>query len=512
MISLTRFVLAHKRLVAAFWLAVALVGVATAGRATKAFSDQYSVPGREGYETNAAIGRTFGNGGNGPPLVPVVTLPRGVRVDSASVRRGLTAAADRIERAVPHTRIASYASTGDRVFVARDGRTTFLLAYPPPEPGSFGQNPQAVRTVRAAPSGVTVAEAPVHLSGLDALDASSGQKGGLGLLAEGLLGGLGALLVLAFVFASLLAVVPLAVAGISIMTSFLLVWGLTTVTPVSATVAFLIALVGLGIAVDYSLLIVSRWREERAHGHEGDEAVERAMQSAGRAVVLSGTTVAIGLLALVALPVPFLRSVGYGGLLIPLVSVAVATTLLPVILARLGQRLDWPHVRSDDCASRSWTRWATLVVRHRAAAAAAAATMLAALVVAATSLHLGSPAGNPNVISERGDARSGLLALERSGIGAGVLTPVEILASNGTATELAVSLRQVAGVQGRWPRPRPRGTAARRRSSTCSTTPTAAAPSRSCATPPTASHPAPVSAGSSPRTATSSPRSTAASR
>src|SRR6516164_529744 len=120
MISLTRFVLAHKRLVAALWLAVALVGVATAGRATKAFSDQYSVPGREGYETNAAIGRTFGNGGNSPPLVP----------------------------AVPHTRIASYATTGDHAFVARDGRTTFLLAYPPPEPGSFGQNPQAVRTVR----------------------------------------------------------------------------------------------------------------------------------------------------------------------------------------------------------------------------------------------------------------------------------------------------------------------------------------------------------------------------
>jgi RND superfamily putative drug exporter len=288
----------------------------------------------------------------------------------------------------------------------------------------------------------------VHLSGLDALGESSGQKGGLGLLAEGLLGGLGALLVLAFVFASLMAFLPLLVAVISIMTSFLLVWALTTVTSVSTIVEFLIALVGLGVAVDYSLLIVSRWREERAHGHDGEEAVHRAMQSAGRAVVFSGSTVAIGLLALVALPVPFLRSVGYGGLVIPLVSVGVATTLLPVLLAKAGSRLDWPHLRNDDRASRGWTGWAEFVVRHRLAAAAAAVAVLAALVVAATSLHLGAGSGNPNVISERGDARTGLIALERSGIGDGALSPNEIVSPTNIASLLARRLQGLDGVQG----------------------------------------------------------------
>jgi RND superfamily putative drug exporter len=213
-------------------------------------------------------------------------------------------------------------------------------------------------------------------------------------------------------------------------------------------VEFLIALVGLGVAVDYSLLIVSRWREERAHGHDGDEAVRRAMQTAGRAVVFSGTTVAIGLLALIALPVPFLRSVGYGGLVIPLVSVGVATTLLPVLLAKLGSRLDWPHLRSDDRASRAWTRWAGFVVRHRAAAAAAAVAVLAALVVSATSLQFGAAAGNPDVISVRGDARAGLIALERSGIGAGVLSPNEILTGERSALLLARRLQGLDGVQG----------------------------------------------------------------
>jgi RND superfamily putative drug exporter len=432
----------------ALWLVVTVVGFACAGRATSAFSDQYSVPGKEGYETNAAIARTLGNGGDGPPLVPVVTLPRGTDVASPAVKSGLDDVARRIRGAVPGVRVASYASTGDRAFVSGDGRTTFLLAYTPPKPGSFGENPDALKAARASLRGATVAGAPVHLSGIEALESSTQQGGGVGLLVESLLGGLGALVVLAFVFASLMAFVPLVVAVVSVLTSLLLVWALTTVTDVSGIVGFLIALVGLGVAIDYSLLIVVRWREEQAHGAAGDEAVVRAMATAGRAVVFSGTTVALGLLSLVALPVPFLRSVGYGGMAIPLVSVAVALTLLPVVLATFGSRLDWPHLRTDDRASRAWTMWAGMVVRRRWIAAGAAIAVLAVLVGGATTIDLGPPQGSPDTISRAGDARRGLDALERSGIGAGVLTPIEIRAPRGDADALAGSLAGVPGVQG----------------------------------------------------------------
>jgi len=448
MITITRFALRHRRLVALAWLAVAVAGILSTGPATRALSDQYSVPGREGYVTNTAITRMFGNGGDGAPLVAVVTLPPGANVGSAQVRSGLAGVGRRIAAAVPHARIASYASTGNRAFVSRDGRTTFVLAYPPPTPGSFGQNAQAVSAARAALHGATVAGAPVHLTGLNALSASGQKGGGPGLLAESLVGGLGALLVLAFVFASLMAFVPLLVAVISILASFLLVWALTSVTQVSGIVGFLIALVGLGIAIDYSLLIVVRWREARAHGYAGDDAVVHAMATAGRAVVFSGTTVAIGLLALVALPVPFLRSVGYGGMVIPLVSLAVVTTLLPVILSKMGGRLDWPHLRTDDRASRSWTRWGALVVRHRVVAAAAATVVLGGLVFAATTINLGSADGSPDTISQSGDAHRGLTALERSGIGSGALTPIEIVAGRGQTARLAAALGHVEGVQG----------------------------------------------------------------
>jgi RND superfamily putative drug exporter len=418
------------------------------GSATKALSDQYAVPGREGYQTNARITQTFGNGGNSAPLVAVVSLPAATSVNGPAVRNGLAAVATRIERVVPRVRVASYASTGDRSFVSRSGRTTYVLAYAPPKAGDSGQNPQAASAAKNALRGLMIAGHPVRLTGLDALSASDGQNGGVGLLAEGLLGGLGALLVLAFVFASLLALVPLLVALISIMTSFLVVWGLTALTPVSQIVEYLIALVGLGVAIDYSLLIVVRWREERANGHDDEEAIVRAMATAGRAVVFSGTTVAIGLLALAVLPLPFLRSVGYAGLVIPLISVAVAITLLPSILLKLGARLDWPHRRSDARASRAWTRWATLVVNRRWVAAGLAIAVLAALAVAATSLKLGPGGGNPNTLSQRGQAKAGLRALERSGIGDGVLTPVEILTHGTSPVVVAERLNRIDGVDG----------------------------------------------------------------
>jgi putative drug exporter of the RND superfamily len=446
--SITRWVLAHKRTVTLFWVALTIVGIVSANAATKALDQKFSVPGKEGWETNQAIAERFhGTGGDSAPIVPVVTLPKGKTVDSPGIRPELAGVDKRLERALPGSRIASYASTGDRSFVSSDGRTTFAIVYPQPDPdAAFGENPKAAEAARDALQGTRLDGARVHVSGFDALQADSGEDSGTGVLLEALLGGLGALIVLAFVFASFLAVVPIVMAIVSIMTTFLLVWGLTAFTDISPVVQFLVALVGLGVAIDYSLLVVSRWREERSHGRSGDEAVQRAMETAGRAVVFSGTTVAIGLLAMIALPIPFLRSMGYGGMLIPLVSTLVAITLLPVVLSKLGQRLDWPHRRTDDRASRAWTRWAEAVVRRRWIATGTAVAILAALVVAATGLTLGD--ANPDTIAKQGDAKAGLTQLERSGIGSGALLPTEVLTNGTNPDRVAAELRRVDGVHG----------------------------------------------------------------
>ena len=222
-----------------------------------------------------------------------------------------------------------------------------------------------------------------------------------------------ALFVLIFVFGSALAVVPLFVAISSIMTTFFALFLVTRFSSISPVVQFLVALVGLGVAIDYALLVSVRWREERTHGKTNEEAVRTSMLTAGRAVAFSGTTVAIGLLALVVLPLPFLRSMGAAGLLIPLASVMVAITLLPVILLKLGPRLDKHRMRSDDKASTWWSAWATGVVRHRWLAAGVATLALGALMFAASGIRLGG--GNLDTIAKSGEARVGPGAAQELG-------------------------------------------------------------------------------------------------
>jgi RND superfamily putative drug exporter len=88
-------------------------------------------------------------------------------------------------------------------------------------------------------------------------------------------------LILIFVFRSFMAVMPLLMAMVAIPTTYLLVWGLTTITDVSFIVQFLVALIGLGVSIDYSLLVVLRWREEHQPGVSNEAAVIKAMETAG---------------------------------------------------------------------------------------------------------------------------------------------------------------------------------------------------------------------------------------
>src|SRR4051812_46791672 len=443
--TVTAWVLAHKRLVIGFWIVLTIVGGAASGPASKAMDQKFSVPGKEGWEANKEIAQRFrGTGGNAAPLVPVVAL-KGTTAEQA--RGQLASLEQTVKQTLPGSRVAGYGSTGDRAFISTDGKTAYVIAYPTPDPDQpFGDNPKAEKKLRAALAKVSIAGAPVHLTGYDALANQQGGNEGPGVLLEALLGGLGALLVLVFVFGSWLAIIPLFMAVPAILTSFLLVYGLTAITPVSPIVQFLIALIGLGVAIDYALLIVVRWREERTHGLDNEAAIHKAMATAGRAVVFSGTTVAIGLLALVALPLPFLRSVGIGGMLIPLVSVMVALTLLPAALASFGPRLDKHRLRSDDKASHAWTRWATWIVRSRWAAAIGAMTVLAALLISASHLQLG--VANADSLAKTGDARTGLDTLKSSGIGSGVMAPHEVIVPRGGARDVVSAAGELKDVHG----------------------------------------------------------------
>ena len=443
MTTLTRWVLRHKKLVTGLWVLVTVAAFASIKPASDALSQEFPVPGEEGFETNREIASIYGSGGNIAPLVPVVTLPEGTTVDSPGVAAELDAALAKVQAALPDARIAR-----NPAFVSDDRRTTYALVSIPLVPGlEVGQ--EESRRAQAALDGVTVGGAPVEVTGLDALRAGGAAGSGaddtsVSVLVEVLAAGLGALIILAFVFGSFMAVVPLLMAAVAVPTTFLLVWPLAEITDVSVVIQFLVALVGLGIAIDYALLVVMRGREERVAGAANDTAVANAMEHAGRAVVFSGTTVAIALLSLVLLPVPFLRSIGIAGLFIPLVSVAVAITLLPVVLATIGPRLDWPRARRADRSGRLWTAWARIVVRRRWPAALVSGAVLLALAGVAFTIQMGDPRAES--LAQSGPARAGFENLEASGIGAGPLAPFEALVRGGDPAAVAHDLAAVDGV------------------------------------------------------------------
>src|ERR1700694_4180709 len=147
MAPLTRWVLAHKRIVVLFWVVVTLIGMASAGSATKSLKQKFSVPGKEGWVTNQRIAHEFrGTGGNSAPLLPVVTLPAGSAVSTPAVQNELRAVEARLLATLPGSRVAGYTSTGNRAFLSKDGHTTFMVAYPPPDSNQpFGDNPKAAK-------------------------------------------------------------------------------------------------------------------------------------------------------------------------------------------------------------------------------------------------------------------------------------------------------------------------------------------------------------------------------
>jgi RND superfamily putative drug exporter len=438
MVRLTEFVLRHKLLVIVFWLLAAGIGVATLGSTTGRLSADFALPGQPGYVTDQTITALYHNGGGQTPTVLTVTAPPGQRADAATADRVFTAAA----HAVPGVRVADQANTGDAHFMTADGRTAFALVFTQPG-GGFGADTITPRLSAAA----TKAAPPgwhTEWTGLTQLAAGNSTGKGTSTLVETMLGAVGALAVLAFVFGSLLALLPLLMALVTIPATFLMIGGLTYLTPVSMLVEFLLALIGLGVAIDYALLVVTRWREERDNGADNQAAVRNAVGSAGRAVLFSGLTVAISLLAVLVVPVPFLRNMAVAGFFIPLVSIAVAITLLPVLLATVGPRIDRPRLRHEVHASRGWTAWARFVLRHRRVAAIGGGGLLLALLVPLSMIRLGQP--TTTALAQSGPAHSVLSALRQGGVPSGVLAPMEILTRADAAAATAGALSGMPGV------------------------------------------------------------------
>src|SRR5579864_5774872 len=444
--ALAHVISRRRKLVIGIWIALTLFGAYSAQRVSKRWFQSFSIPGFSAYETNQRTLKIFGTGEQAPLLAVFHSSGDVTRV--TSIPRAIAAAA----AVNPGSRTSSYWSTHNLAYVSRDRHTAFAEIYPPGNP-SFNSSVHVTKTAaalkRATPAGVQS-----FLTGRDPLQAAASGGKGPSVLTEAMIGALGALIILFFVFGTLPAVLmPLVMAAAAILNTFTLVWLLTYITNVSIIVQFLIALVGLGVAIDYALLMIFRFRDELREGNDVETALVETMTHAGRSVIVSGSTVAVGLLSMIFLPLPFIRSIGIGGMLIPAVSVLAALTLLPALLATLGARINSVRLLPQRFVDRGhpedgpWGRWARFVLRRPWAVAVSGLVIVGVLAAVGTQL-------NPNEAQMKnfpgsGDAIAGRDALAAAGISPGVMKPFDVLVEHGgNAQAIAAQLRSLPGVVG----------------------------------------------------------------
>jgi RND superfamily putative drug exporter len=445
---LAHFTTRRRWAVIAVWGGLTLFGAYAAGQVSKRWFQSFSIPGKSAYEANQRTLQAFGVGVRPPNLVVFHTS--GDATESGAIRAAMARAA----KANPGALTSSFFSTGSRAYVSHDGHTTFMEIYPAGV-AKFDTKSGADETRTAAAAGLP-AGITVNVTGHDPLEEASthGSSGGPSVLLEAMIGGLGAIVILLFVFGTLPAVLmPIVVAVAAILNTFTLVWALTYVTDVSIIVEFLIALVGLGVSIDYALLMIFRFRDELREGEDVETALVETMTHAGRSVIVSGSTVALGLLSLIILPLPFIRSMGIGGMLIPAVSVLAAITLLPAMLSVLGERINSVRVMPKRLIDTghpedgAWGRWARFVNRHPIRVAAVGLVIAGVLAAIGTQL-------NPNESQLKnfpgsGTAIAGRDALAAAGISPGVMKPFRVLVENGGNPQaIAAKLRSVPGVVG----------------------------------------------------------------
>jgi uncharacterized membrane protein YdfJ with MMPL/SSD domain len=239
------------------------------------------------------------------------------------------------------------------------------------------------------------------------------------------------------------ALLPVAAGVLSIATTLALLRAVNTVSPISVFALNLVTGAGLGLAIDYSLLLVSRYREELERSGPGLEALRTTIATAGRTVAFSAITVTAAFASLLVFPLAFLRSMAIGGLIVAPLAGLVALTVVPALFSILGMRINALAVRPTSAAREGgWYRFSHWVMRRPLPVALASATLL--IVLGLPFLHVRFTGVNALVLPPSASARRAEVAL-RAHFAAGRVSPVEVVSSLQQRGEIA-RFRDVAAV------------------------------------------------------------------
>jgi RND superfamily putative drug exporter len=415
----TRWVLHHRKSILAVWIALFVVGGWAASGLSSLLTNRFTLPGTDAGRAENILHDHFGEKSTGS-----FTLVAHTDGNAATIVPELRAAAMRAANRLPTGHFVSARAVSPHVATASIVSTL--------DPADAKSHTAAMR--RAAG---TIPGAQLYVTGQAAIEHdldpvfSRDLKVGELYIAIPI-----AILLLIFVFGTLSFLLPLFFAGVSIPVTLGIVWVFAKNMELSTYTQNMVMLIGLGIAVDYSLLMVYRYREEHRTQPSREEAVIRTVATAGRAVIFSGTAVAVGLSLLLFMPLPFMRGFGVC-LAIPLVSVVCAVTFLPVLLYYLGDRFDRVRLvprrlqeRRDDDENNMWARLARTIMRRPVLVAGAAIVLLLALASPVLALQLGP--GSNQGIPQNLPAVEGNNVLTAA-VGAGAVAPADIVIDTGHA-------------------------------------------------------------------------------
>ena len=384
------------RLIVAAWILVALAALPFAAKVNDALDPSARLLGSESARVEAALEQQFKS-----PFAKIALL----RIAAAPAPRTAEGEAllKQVSEALRGTRgvqgVMSYLDREDSLFLGQDGSPIIIVGLSAPkgtEDALMTQLRQMTDALRAQLVGKYpdlsfgwTGEAAVNA---DMRRVSAGETRAAELRVLPL-----TLILLIIAFRSLVsAILPIVCGALTILVSLAVLAAVNSFWPVSIIVVSIISMVGLGLSIDYALLIVSRYRDGLDQGLARGEALLQAAKYGGRTVVVSGLTVAIGFAAMLIVRVSEVRSIGIGGLLVTTVAVLVARTLLPIVLAWIGPWIAAapPGSSRKLDSGRNWRRWGGWVTRHPLGVLAAAGIPLLFLAAQAAHLSIVLPRGS----------------------------------------------------------------------------------------------------------------------
>jgi RND superfamily putative drug exporter len=416
----TNFVVRHRRAILVGWLVAFVVGGFATSKLGDLLTNRFSVPGAEAEKGLELMRERFGAE---PQPFTLVFEPTGGEPAGRAFIREAQAAANRAADGVKGGRAGPVQPAGEDLMFAQI--TTSL------EPADASERTDEMRREIGRVDG-----ARTYLTGFPAIDHDTQPIYGEDLARGEMIAIPIALLVLAFMLGTLAGIaIPLLFAAISIPTTLGFVWIFANFMDMAIYVTNIVTLIGIAIAIDYSMLVVYRYREELEQQKDPRAALTTTMSTAGRATFFSGLTVALGLALLVLMPLPFMQSMGIGGLLVPLVSIAASATFLPAVLAVMGRRVNRFRVVPRKLLERRasgeggmWSRLAHSIMRRPVPYLVAVGGLMLALAYPATNLEL--TGGDNRGVPLTTEATKGLRLLENA-VGAGSLSPNQVVVDTG---------------------------------------------------------------------------------